>query len=48
MQVKNKKKLLGKLYVRKFWVLSETSYLGIFYFYPVLLNDRVLIKFFVF
>ena len=30
MQVKNKKKLLGKLYARKFWVLSELSYSGIF------------------
>ena len=30
MQVKNKKKLLGKLYAHKFWVLSEISYSGIF------------------
>ena len=30
MQVKNKKKYLGKLYALKFLVLSEISYLGIF------------------
>ena len=30
MQVKNKKKLLGKLYGRKFLMLSEISYSGIF------------------
>ena len=29
MQDKNKKKLLGKLYAHKFWVLSEISYSGI-------------------
>ena len=48
MQVKNKKKLLEKLYASTYWVLSKIIYFGNYYFYPVSWNDRVLLKFFVF